>query len=145
MSNVFKIKLNISYENSEVHLSWNKNLGNIPLKYSVIRSLNNFNTYEVLTENLNETEFISDFSVYPNPATSESFELTWQSNSQKPISVAVTDVTGRELFRKTIPQTIGKNSTSIELPSAANGIYFLKATCEGGSVKQKKIILTRKQ
>ena len=53
-----KIKLNISYENSEVHLNWNKNLGNIPLKYSVLRSPNNFNTYEVITENLNETEFI---------------------------------------------------------------------------------------
>lgn len=92
---------------------------------------------------LNETEFISDFSAYPNPATSESFELTWQSNSQKPISVAVTDVTGRELFRKTIPQTIGKNSTSIELSSAANGIYFLKASIANGKTRQKKIILAK--
>jgi hypothetical protein len=52
-------------------------------------------------------------------------------------------VTGRELFRKTIPQTIGKNSTSIELLSAANGIYFLKASIANGKTRQKKIILAK--
>ncbi|MBX9839856.1 MAG: hypothetical protein K2X69_16250, partial [Silvanigrellaceae bacterium] len=53
-----KITLSVTYENPEVHLKWNKNLGNIPLKYSVQRSLNNFKDYDVINENTNISEFI---------------------------------------------------------------------------------------
>lgn len=94
---------------------------------------------------LNETDFLSDFSAFPNPVISESFEVSWQSISQKPLVLAISDVTGRKLFRKTVMQVQGSNSTTIQLPSTANGIYFLTATNAAGNVKQKKIILARQK
>jgi hypothetical protein len=89
---------------------------------------------------LNEQEEITNMTIYPNPVTSESFEISWSSISQKPLSVTISDITGREILRTSLTQTAGKNKATITLPKTANGMYLLQAKSASGYVKKMKVV-----
>ena len=89
---------------------------------------------------LNEQEEITNMTIYPNPVTTESFEISWSSISQKPLSVTISDITGREILRTSLTQTAGKNKATITLPKTATGMYLLQATSASGYVKKMKVV-----
>lgn len=90
---------------------------------------------------LNEQEEITNMTIYPNPVTTESFEISWSSISQKPLSVTISDITGREILRTSLTQTAGKNKATITLPKTATGMYLLQAVSASGYVKKQKIVI----
>jgi hypothetical protein len=75
-------------------------------------------------------DFASNFSIYPNPATS----VINVANSADVINnVTITDLNGR-----TVKQvTVGVNDAQINISDLAQGVYILNATSNGKSFTQK--------
>jgi len=102
-------------------------------------------------DNLNiQTEFViadlekniersSDFAVYPNPISGNSFKLRSKNNGNK-INLLIYNQQGAIVLQKSI---ITSNSENIELPqSLKNGIYFL--VVDGGQTfETHKILINR--
>src|SRR5690606_26165233 len=87
--------------------------------------------YTVNVEGTASTEdFASNFSVYPNPATS----VINVSNSADVIN----NVTITDLNVRTVKQvTVGVNEDQINISDLAQGVYILNATSNGKSFTQK--------
>ena len=90
------------------------------------------NGYPAVTNNglASVNDFASNFSVYPNPATS----VINIANSADAIdNVTITDLNGR-----TVKQVaVGVNDAQINISDLAQGIYILNATSNGKSFTQK--------
>ena len=80
-----------------------------------------------------------DFSLFPNPASGSSV-LVLQSSTMDDVSVEITDVVGKTMYRKEFPQLIGRVETNIDLTVMAKGIYFLSIRNSKGKATQKLVV-----
>jgi hypothetical protein len=74
--------------------------------------------------------------VYPNPAK-EKLNIVTTGNAANPISLVITDMSGRTMLTKQITMS---GVSNINISSFATGLYLLYATLPDGSKQQFKII-----
>jgi hypothetical protein len=72
---------------------------------------------------VNPVSATEQFSLFPNPASSV-LNITWTSREQLH-TVAVTDLTGRELLTKQINSN-GQGTTQMDISNLPAGVYFIK-------------------
>jgi hypothetical protein len=83
---------------------------------------------------LGETNFETNFQLYPNPAKNE---LTISLNYLKePLKMEIYNLQGALVMDKTLVQAI--NKIELDIP---NGIYFVKLVSENGQTISKKLLI----
>ena len=102
------------------------------------------NCIEVLLDGVNELAVSNwQFSVYPNPFSSELTVSMLRQAQHDNYEISITDILGRELFRQksNLKSFISAEPRQvINLNSLASGIYFLKVTNQNGISQIKKIV-----
>jgi len=91
-----------------------------------------------LAENSN-TSGSGDFTVYPNPASSE-VTIGFSSDKETRYSVTVADMTGRIIFNVDHNSVVGVNQYEMDLSTLAKGIYLIILN-NGEEVLQSKIVV----
>lgn len=92
-----------------------------------------YDNFSLVEETLSVDDFsISNFKVYPNPASDF---ITIESNSIEVSGIAMYDILGK----KVLSLTSLKNNT-IDVSNLNNGVYFLKINANGNSTTKKIII-----
>ena len=86
----------------------------------------------------NDTFSFENFSLYPNP-NDGSFNIKFNSNSNKNIKVAVYDMRGREIFTKSY-QNSGLFEQNLQLSNVQSGIYLVNIQ-DGEQKMVKKIVV----
>lgn len=79
----------------------------------------------------------------PNPAGDEATMISVLVNqpiSYKEASISITDITGREVFRKSIELKIGMNELMYQHGYGMSGIYTYSLVIDGRSIQSKKMI-----
>ena len=71
----------------------------------------------------NQEEISSEFSVYPNPATTQ-ITFSFNVTEEREVLFVFFDITGREVIRRTIQAEAGENKIEIPTSDYARGIYF---------------------
>jgi hypothetical protein len=108
-----------------------------PGNYTLTEGIETITT--TVTEN--KTEFISKFSVFPNP-TSERMRLSYALKETKTVSIDLYDITGK-MMKVLISesQKPGLYEKTISLQDIEKGIYFVRINSEGVKVSQKMLIV----
>lgn len=98
------------------------------VEFSIITGENDFNG-------------ISDFVVYPNPAT-KILNIQWPSSLRtlEPRIIQIMDITGRVCYQKNFPE--GSEGVEIEIDNLAVGSYFVKIS-QKEMIYQKCFIISR--
>ncbi len=79
-------------------------------------------------------------SILPNPA-GESIRAGFTLSFPSPVTFALTDITGKEMFRKTTGTLHpGKQDVRIALPELAPGLYFLRMNSRSGMETGKVVV-----
>ena len=81
---------------------------------------------------------IESFSLYPNPNDGQ-FRLKFEVEDDKPTNITVMDMTGKEIFNKTVKGS-GEHVVDLDLSEKDKGVYMLNLT-QGKRSQTKKIIL----
>jgi hypothetical protein len=87
----------------------------------------------------------SGFETYPNPNNGQFF-LAYTLSENSDVLIEAFDVLGQTVFSETTAHTNGKQTSSVNLTSQPNGIYFVRCTIKGSSgttTRTSKITLTR--
>jgi len=66
---------------------------------------------------------LDEFNLYPNPTAGE-INVSFRAAAE-PIDISITDISGREIFKKSIESFSGYFSETIEVKDAAKGILIL--------------------
>lgn len=98
-------------------------------------------SFQVTTGIEEQNSAITDFSVYPNPAT-DRIVLNLSLERTKNAVVQLTDAMGKEVIKDEFLTTGGKVSRSYNLSDLNEGIYFITIQTEN-STQTQKIILIR--
>ena len=83
-------------------------------------------------------EKISNFKIYPNPVTNNILNIGYQLPYNKSGTFKIYDVTGKVVFKYTLPQWSTLQKLNIKNISA--GIYFCTITSNGYTVTKKLVI-----
>ncbi|RAR72630.1 zinc-dependent metalloprotease [Flavobacterium aciduliphilum] len=86
----------------------------------------------------NETFEFTNFSLYPNPSHG-SFNVKFDSTSEKDITVSIFDIRGREVFNKSY-QNNGVFDQDINLSQVESGVYMVNIV-DGGKKMVKKLVI----
>jgi hypothetical protein len=105
----------------------NTTLSNVSFTKDDITYLNNLTSKEV--------------QLYPNPATSRTFNASFYSNQAAQLTLRVTDVNGRTIFSKPVSAVKGLNVVPVELKAGTNGIHIVTVDGADGKYNTKKIVL----
>ncbi|MFM2048485.1 MAG: hypothetical protein RI955_1033, partial [Bacteroidota bacterium] len=81
----------------------------------------------------------NDIIVYPNPSN-DFVKLNWNSNVAAEIKMQLFDISGKQIFIKSIHSLIGKNTETIDVKGFVAGTYFLNMN-DGKNNFNKKIII----
>jgi len=94
--------------------------------------------YDPTATGMNEQTGSVEILIYPNPAS----DRIAISCADKILSVIVYDVNGNEIYSQQHTGILfGKEITSLDVRDLASGIYFLKATSQGGaSIKRISVV-----
>lgn len=85
-----------------------------------------------------EENTLSDFALYPNP-NNGNFNIAFTSVSEKPISVNVYDMRGRQIYNNDFSNT-GNFNQSINLDNVQSGVYLVNVT-DGENKITKRIVI----
>lgn len=67
----------------------------------------------------------NNLNVYPNPTTNNNINLTFSATENATVSINIMDISGRELFNKSVIANEGDNNVQLDA-SLAKGTYFLR-------------------
>jgi hypothetical protein len=82
-------------------------------------------------------------TAYPNPATTETV-IEMDLTDVKQAAIALIDVNGRTVLRKTLQEGIGsKTNIALDVSKIPSGIYYLIIASEKGQIGMKKIVVSR--
>ncbi len=82
---------------------------------------------------------LKDLSLYPNP-NAGNFSMSFSSEIIAPVSISITDATGKEILRDEISDFNGKYFGEFTLKGNTPGVYFMNIS-QNGRVFTEKIIL----
>ncbi len=111
--------------------------GATAIEYSVTNACGTATTEQVVTitdcttTGISSRPLVIALNVYPNPASSV-VDVQWTDPAGSNASVAITDITGRELYRGALVA----GNTQIDISSFPAGVYFVKT----GGTEVKKFI-----
>ncbi|MNS70822.1 hypothetical protein D3C72_1041710 [compost metagenome] len=91
---------------------------------------------DLLPTGLTSKEYITDCTMYPNPTTSKTY-LQFVCTSRQPISLIITDVTGKQIVNSIYNNKSGNNILGLDLTGLTAGNYFVQ-------LKGKYINITKK-
>jgi len=100
-----------------------------------IYAINACSSLPQLVNSLNETGLGSDFTVFPNPATSH-LNIQLNSNSNNLITVELYTAMSQLVYSSKIETP----STSINIEALSKGVYFIKVS-DGSRVALKKLVI----
>ena len=88
-----------------------------------------------------EIKFLNadNFNMYPNPASTD-ISLLVTSIEKTEGSLSITDISGREVFEKTIILQSGENTLHQHTSQLQNGIYFVQLKTSNTVVTKKLVI-----
>jgi hypothetical protein len=92
-----------------------------------------------------ETLGISSMLVMPNPVNTSSATAVLNLIKQGNVSVKITDIAGRVLFKQEVTNMhAGRNTVALRrLSSIPNGVYFVQAEQDGVLIGRTKIVVNR--
>ncbi len=88
---------------------------------------------------INENQFISSITVYPNPS-SALFNVSFETIKQGDVQLEISDLAGRKVLTYNEQKVNGTFTKALNLDGNAKGVYVLKITC-GSQVHHQKITL----
>jgi|GEM_PF-4865196 len=80
-----------------------------------------------------------EFSIYPNPLTSQYMDLSFKTRNSQSVSLMLADLTGRILYQTQFEAAPGENKTNIFVGDLAKGIYIVTLAGEEGRESVKVI------
>ncbi len=106
-----------------------------------------FDTNPAITTNTFNTEFVSllstsnfnlsNFLIYPNPATS-TFQIEITDSNEKLKAITITDVMGKIISKV---DQLTSNQQIINVLGLSKGVYFVKITLDNNLILTKKLII----
>jgi len=98
-----------------------------------------FNLERIPSLSVNELEFDANISIYPNPAiNSVSLLIDYPENDN--LIVSIYNLSGKEVFQKTISLTAGVNQKHLQFNDLSEGIYVINLKNSNLNSSQKLII-----
>ena len=85
--------------------------------------------------NVNEVSNVSNFTVFPSPATSE---VNLKFTAQEAATVTLTDITGRVMVSEQV--AAGSVSKSYDVSNFAQGLYFVTVSSASGQTTEKFMV-----
>ncbi|MCX6272189.1 MAG: T9SS type A sorting domain-containing protein [Bacteroidetes bacterium] len=79
---------------------------------------------------------VASADLYPNPGNGL-FSLKINGLTKQNVTLHVTDICGREIYKELLTNTLTNSSYTIDLTSLAPGIYFLAIPCPEQNILQK--------
>lgn len=92
-----------------------------------------FRENQLSTENVNAF----DFSMYPNPLSSNELHITSDDLAGSDVIINVTNILGQSVIKEV--QQFNQDTILSGFDSLRNGIYFIKLTSDQGSVTRRLI------
>ena len=88
------------------------------------------------TTGINESSFISNITIYPNP-TNTSATILFNLLKVENISISIVDMLGREIKNTTTNNLqSGNNKINLDISDLNNGIYFVRINNKKGFVNK---------
>lgn len=84
-------------------------------------------------------EGIKDFKIYPNPVTSNILNIGYQLPQNKSGTFTIYDVTGKIVFKYTLPQW--SHLQLFSLPTLSDGVYSCVITSGGYRASKKMVVI----
>jgi hypothetical protein len=88
---------------------------------------------------IGEVSSLNAFNVYPNP-NNGAFNVEINTSAVEEVVVAVSNVTGQEVYSNTINNAIGTVVVPVDLSNNAAGVYLVKITSNGKSVSKNIVV-----
>ncbi len=89
-----------------------------------------------ISSSVKESDLFSSVKVYPNPNKGV-FHLELNAERNAEASIAILDITGRNVFSETVTMTSGFLKKEIRLTGMPSGIYLLKIHDKTGTITRK--------
>lgn len=86
-----------------------------------------------------ENNFISNLSLYPQPA-SEQIHISFNAPTSDKINLKLMDITGKTVLQQSFSTTAGENKLNIDVSHLDNGLYFYTLSNSQSSISNKIII-----
>ncbi len=96
---------------------------------------------EVLVEQVATTTDHAALDLFPNPNTGIA-NIKFSSNVEGALSLYITDIAGREIYREEVKNFDGFYNDYIDISSEAEGLYFLNIV-QGNEMHTEKIVLQK--
>ena len=78
-------------------------------------------------------------SVYPNPATDNTFHIDLTTENEETIFIKIYDEVGKLIFHEDIASEKGKNILTINLPGVTSGVYLLEVNSETIGIEEHQV------
>lgn len=88
------------------------------------------------------TELLSDISVYPNPAVNEA-TISMNLQEASKIDVQIVNLVGAEVSNQTFAGQQGENNLTLDVSALQSGQYLVKIMLENGTSKQSALNVTK--
>ncbi len=111
---------------------------NTPVKTN--QTLNTLGTAPENTATTTSPAKNSSFTIYPNPASS-AFKAIINSDAAGAASMNITDVSGKNVFSKSINVVKGAQTLPVDVSQLAPGFYFVNFSQNGKSQTQKLVVI----
>jgi hypothetical protein len=82
---------------------------------------------------------VMSFNLYPNPSEGR-FVVTFVLEDKSPVTIHVTDISGKVVFEEGVKKFSGKYSANIDLGKNTKGVYFLSVMQNGKKFTKKFMI-----
>ena len=86
-------------------------------------------------------DLVSEFNVFPNPNNGD-FTVTFNSDNNYQAFLKVYDLTGREVYAKTLDVDEYTNQTNIQLDNLETGVYLIELS-DGNTRSVKKVMISK--
>ncbi|MBU1370002.1 MAG: T9SS type A sorting domain-containing protein [Bacteroidetes bacterium] len=86
-----------------------------------------------------EEQAVSDFRLYPNPATDQ-FQIYFDAGTSRNAKLEVYNLIGSKVYEVSFETRLGKNNELINIPALKSGMYFVKLQLNNQGYTQRLII-----
>ncbi|MEM8908653.1 MAG: PDZ domain-containing protein [Bacteroidota bacterium] len=115
----------------------------VTLGFRLIKSItwvNCCSPNRVVIENSNQrTPINQELTLFPNPSEGLA-QMQYRSDQIGPLQLSITDVSGKVLFYRDIPDFSGWHQEYLDITGAAEGIYFLHVTQADHTATKKMVV-----
>jgi hypothetical protein len=89
---------------------------------------------------INEILELSKYKIYPNPVTTNQFNVELELDTPLEAELILRDLSGKKLYFKNENLTIGKSNISLDISTFANGFYIFEMVTSKGRLVEKILI-----